>query len=235
MAKEHVLLCRSMKPARLLTIVALIPAVAMTAIAADEDSLTIQAGTSLEVELTSTLSSKTNQTGDLFTGKVIEPIIRQGEEIVPESSTVEGHVTFMKPPGRAKGKAEMRLVLDAIKTPDGHRYVIAAGLQDAKTPEGESVKSEGTVEGPGKDTKHGAIESGIGAAAGAGVGAIAAGGSGALYGAAIGAVVGVVHTLAKHHGNVELPPGTEMTFLIPRAVTATKSADAGPMIVPNAN
>jgi hypothetical protein len=224
-----------MKFARPLLIALLVAVVMAPIFAADEDSFTIQAGTSLEVELTSTLNSKTNQTGDLFTGKVTEPIISHGEEIVPESSTVEGHVTFMKPPGRVKGKAEMRLVLDTIKTPDGHRYVIAAGLQDAKTPEGETVKSEGTVEGPGKDTKHGAIESGIGAAAGAGVGAIAAGGSGALYGAAIGAVVGVVHTLVKHHGNVELPPGTDMSFLIPRAVTATKSADAGPMIVPNAN
>jgi hypothetical protein len=203
--------------------------------AGDDDSFIIQAGTSLEVELTSTLNSKTNQTGDLFTGKVTEPIIAHGEEIVPESSTVEGHVTFMKPPGRVKGKAEMRLVLDAIKTPDGHRYVIGAGLQDAKTPEGVTVKTEGTVEGPGKDTKHAAIESGIGAAAGAGVGAIAAGGEGALYGAAIGAVIGVVHTLAKHHPNLELPPGTDLTFLIPRAVTATKSGDAGAMVVPNAN
>jgi hypothetical protein len=201
----------------------------------DDDSFVIQANTSLEVELTSTLNSKTNQTGDLFTGKVTEPIISHGEEIVPETSIVEGHVTFMKPPGRVKGKAEMRLLLDAIKTPDGHRYLIGAGLQEAKTPDGETVKSEGTVEGPGKDMKRGAEEAGIAAAAGAGVGAIADGGQGALYGAAIGAVVGVVHMLAKHHGNVELPPGTDMTFLIPRQVTATTSGDAGPMIVPNAH
>jgi len=224
-----------MKPGLCLGIALLAAVLTPAAYASDDDSFTIQAGTSLEVELTSTLNSKTNQTGDLFTGKVTEPIIAHGEEIVPESSTVEGHVTFMKPPGRVKGKAEMRLVLDAIKTPEGRRYLIGAGLQDAKTPEGETVKSEGTVEGPGKDTKHAAIESGIGAAAGAGVGAIAAGGEGALYGAAIGAVVGVVHTLAKRHPNVELPPGTDLTFLIPRAVTATKSGDAGAMVVPNAN
>jgi hypothetical protein len=224
-----------MRLARSLPIALLVSGLAASLLVADDDSFTIQGGTSLEVELTSTLNSKTNQTGDLFTGKVTEPIIAHGEEIVPESSTVEGHVTFMKPPGRVKGKAEMRLVLDAIKTPDGHRFVIAAGLQDAKTPNGETVKNEGTVEGPGKNTKRGAEEAGIGAAAGAGVGAIAAGGSGALYGAAIGAVVGVVHTLAKHHGNVELPPGTDLTFLIPRPVTATKSGDAGPMIVPNAH
>jgi hypothetical protein len=225
-----------MKLGRSLSIALLVAACIGVALAQDDDdTFTIQAGTSLEVELTSTLNSKTNQTGDLFTGKVTEPVIFHGEEIVPESSTIAGHVTFMKPPGRVKGKAEMRLLLDSIKTPDGHHFAVGAALTDAKTPAGETVKSEGTVEGPGKDTKQGAKEAGIGAAAGAGVGAIAAGGHGALYGAAIGAVVGVVHTLAKHHGNVELTPGTDMTFLIPRAVGASKSGGSEPMIVPNAH
>lgn len=202
--------------------------------AAAADSFMIPAGTTLDVELTSTLSTKTNQSGDLFTGKVSEPIFYQSQEVVPEGSTVQGHLTFVQPPGRVKGKAEMRLVLDTIKTPDGQNYALTAALQGVNGADGVTVKgNEGTVQGPGKDTKHGAEEAGIGAGAGAAVGAIADGGSGALYGAAIGAVVGVVHTLAKHHGNAVLQPGTDMTFTIPRDVTATKAA-AGPMVVPNA-
>ena len=119
-------------------------------LAAAEGSITIPAGATLDVELTSTLNTKTNQTGDLFTGKVTDPVFYQGNEVVPESSTVEGHVTFLKPPGRAKGKAEMRLVLDTIKTPDGSRYSVAAPLQDAQGPVGVTVNgSERTVEGPG--------------------------------------------------------------------------------------
>lgn len=203
-------------------------------LAASVDTFTIPAGTTLDVELTSTLSTKTNQSGDLFTGKVTEPIFYQGEEVVPEGSSVQGHLTFVQPPGRAKGKAEMRLVLDAIKTPDGQNYALAAALQDVKGPAGVTVKgNEGTVQGPGKDAKHGAEEAGVAAGVGAGVGAIADGGSGALYGAAIGAIVGVAHTLAKHHGDAVLPPGTDMTFTVPRNVTATKAA-AGPMVIPDA-
>ena len=209
-------------------------AVAISPLTAGVDTFTIPAGTSLDVELTSTLNTKTNQTGDLFTGKVTEPVFYQGQEVVPEGSTVQGHLTLVQPPGRVKGKAELRLVLDTIKTPDGQNYSLAADLRDLQGPTGVSVKgNEGTVEGPGKDTKHGAEEAGIGAAAGAGVGAVADGGSGALYGAAIGAIAGVAHTLAKHHANAVLPPGTEMTFNVPRTVTATK-AGAGPMVVPNA-
>jgi hypothetical protein len=200
-----------------------------------DDGLTIPAGTSLEVELTSTVSTKTSNTGDLFNGKVTEPIIYQGEEVVPENSTIQGHVTFLKPPGRVKGKAEMRLVLDSIRTPDGQNYSVTAALQDAKTPDGVSVKGEGTVEGPGKSSKSGAKEAGIGAAAGAGVGAIAHGGTGALYGAAIGAVVGVVHTLAKHHGDVVLGPGTDLTFSIPRTITAPKTKGGTALVIPDAH
>jgi len=223
-------------PARIFSAMLLAPLGLLPVRAADTaDNPTIPAGTSLEVELTTTVSSKSNQTGDLFTGKVTEPVISHGEEVVPESSIVQGHITFLKPPGRAKGRAEMRLVLDSIKTPDGEKYAIAAALQDAKGPDGTTVKDEGTVVGPGKDTKKAAEESGIAAAAGAGVGAIAAGGSGALYGAAIGAVVGVVHTLAKHHGDVVLDPGTEVSFLIPRAVVASKSTTPDALVVPNAH
>lgn len=216
---------------------AVLPALVMLAspLAAGTSSFTIPAGTTFDVELTSTLSTKTNQTGDLFTGKVTEPIFYQGEEVVPEGSTVQGHLTFVQPPGRVKGKAEMRLVLDAIRTPDGQNYALAAELQDVKGPAGVTVKgNEGTVQGPGKDTKGGAVETGVAAGVGAGVGAITDGGSGALYGAAIGAIVGVAHTLAKHHGEAVLPPGTDMTFTVPRNVTATKAA-AGPMVVPDAH
>jgi hypothetical protein len=213
----------------------LVMATLVSPVAASTDTFTIPAGTTLDVELTSTLSTKTNQTGDLFTGKVSEPVFYQGDEVVPEGSTVQGHLTFVQPPGRVKGKAEMRLVLDTIKTPDGQNYSLAAELQDVQGPAGVTVKgNEGTVQGPGKDAKGGAIETGAAAGVGAGVGAIADGGSGALYGAAIGAIVGVAHTLAKHHGNAVLPPGTDMTFTVPRNVIATK-AGAGPMVVPDAH
>jgi hypothetical protein len=225
---------KSVKCALPMMALVLIAAVAPTLRAAD-DNLTIPGGTSLEVELTSTVSTKTSSTGDLFNGKVTEPIFYQGQEVVPENSTIQGHVTFLLPPGRVKGKAELRLVLDSIRTPDGQNYSVSAALQDAKTPNGVSVKDEGTVEGPGKSAKSAAKEAGIGAAAGAGVGAIAHGGEGALYGAAIGAVVGVVHTLAKHHGNVVLDPGTDMTFSIPRTITAPKTKGGTALIVPDAH
>lgn len=171
-------------------------------------------GTRVSVSLISTLSSSADRAGDTFTAKVLDPIFAKGVEVVPAGSTLRGHVTFVKPPGRVKGKAEMRLVADAIVLQDGHEYTLAGQLTDDA---GSSVKvngNEGTIEGKGKSKKQAAKEAGIGAAAGAGVGTMAGGGTGALYGAGIGALAGLIHTLAKHHKNVVLQPGTEMTFVL---------------------
>jgi hypothetical protein len=194
---------------------------------ASDDAITLPAGSELHVQLITTLSTKTNETGDLWTGKVVEPIFGKGGEIVPDGSTVDGHVTYVKSPGRVKDKGEMRLIVDSISTPDASKYNIVASLQDAQ---GAKVKDEeGTMQGPGKDKKGTAEEAGVGAAAGAGVGAIAHGGTGALYGMGIGAAAGLAHGLLKKHKEIILPQGCEMTFVISRDTTAKKVvAQPGP-------
>ena len=169
------------------------------------------------------LSSKDSNTGDPFSARVVEPVFGHGGEIVPEGSTLEGHVSFVKNPGRVKGAAEMRLVAESITTPAGVKYDISAGLKDAHGVDGAKVTGdEGTIQGPGKSTKEGAKDAGKGAAVGAGVGAITDGGTGALYGAAIGAVAGIARELIKKHKDVVLSQGTELTFVIARATTAKK-------------
>jgi type IV secretion system protein VirB10 len=187
---------------------------------ASEDTLTLPGGSELHVQLITTLSSKTNDTGDLWMGKVVEPIFGKGGEIVPEGSTVDGHIAYVKTPGRVKGKGEMRLIVDSISTPDTSKYNIVASLKEAQ---GTKVKDEeGTMQGPGKDEKGTAVETGVGAAAGAGVGAIAHGGTGALYGMGIGAMAALAHGLLKKGKDIVLPQGTEMTFVISRDTTAKK-------------
>ena len=185
--------------------------------AAEGDDIALPNGTELVVRLTSTVSNKGSEEGDPWLGKVAEPIFSGGQEVVPSDSKVHGHVTFVKPQGRATGKGEMRLVAETISVTDRGTFTIVALLKKADDNNGSKVKdAEGTVEGPGKSNTTLAKEAGVGAAAGAGVGAIAHGGSGALYGAAIGAVAGVVYGIAKKHQGVMLPPGTELTFTLDR-------------------
>jgi hypothetical protein len=174
----------------------------------------IPAGTRVNVQLISTLSSSADKAGDLFTAQVEDSVFAQGMEVIPSGSTLRGHVTFVKPPGRVKGKAEMRLVADSILLKDGNEYTFSGQLTDGTDSSVKVNGSEGTIEGKGKSAKQAAKESGIGAAIGAGGGAMAAGGTGALYGAGIGAVAGLIHTLAKHHKDVVLQPGTELVFVL---------------------
>jgi type IV secretion system protein VirB10 len=192
-----------------------------TASFAADDAITLPAGTELHVQLITSLSSKTNETGDMWSGKVVEPVFAKGREIVPQGSSVDGHITYVKGPGRVKGKGEMRLVVDSISTSDTSRYNIVASLKDAEN--ANVTDKEGTMQGPGRDKTRTEVETGVGAAAGAGIGAIAHGGTGALYGAGIGAMAGLMHSALKKGKDIVVPAGSEMTFVIPRDTTMQRA------------
>jgi hypothetical protein len=201
---------------------------------------TIPAGSLLHVRLNTTLTSKTSKAGDPFTGMVTQPIVVDGKEMIAAGSTVEGHVAFVKPSGRIKGVAQMRLVLDDIITPEDMKLALPAGLDDmnggpcAKTTGDE----EGTIKGCGKNKKDAAKDAAIGGAMGAGAGAMVGLGSeidceyygncggpglGASigYGAGIGAGTVLIYDLLKHEKHIILAQGTTMTFVINRSVDAS--------------
>jgi len=202
----------------------------LSAFAAEGETITIPAGTLLEVRLMTALSTKASQEGDPFSGRIVEPIFIGGEEVLPAGSTLEGRVTYVKDPGHVKGKAEMRLLAESITTPQDVKYTIVASLQDAQGAEGVTLKDkEGTVQGPSKSKKDAAKEAGIATGVGAGVGVLAAGGKGGLYGAGIGLLASAIHSVAKRGKDVVLPMGTELTFTIDRdtkAKRSVKSAEA---------
>lgn len=213
-----------MKKFQILLVTGLAAVLILPALASGADAeVTLPAGTVIETRLTTLLSSKTSENGDPFTASIVEPIFSGGQEVVPAGSTLEGHVTYVKEPGRVKGKAEMRLVADKIITPDDVEFSLTAGLESAEGAEGAKVSGEeGTIKGPGKSKKGTAVETGVGAGIGAGVGAIAGGGSGSLYGLGIGAAAGMIHGMSKKHKDLVLPQGTELTFVVSRSTTAKK-------------
>ncbi len=104
---------------------------------AADDAITLIAGRELHVQFITELSSKSNESGDMWTGKVVEPVFGHGGEIVPDGSTVDGHITFVNAPEQTKGKGKDKekgdflLIADSISTPDGTKYNIAANAQAA--------------------------------------------------------------------------------------------------------
>ncbi|MGH9455832.1 MAG: hypothetical protein ACRD2O_17885 [Terriglobia bacterium] len=211
----------------------------------------IPAGTTLRVQLDTTLTDKTNKTGDTFVGEVSEPITVNGKEVIPKYSEVDGHIAFLKPSGRIAGKAQMRLVLDKIVTADNLVFPLNGSLEDAqggvcaKTSNTGSTKAdeEGTITGCGKSKKKALEAMGIAGGVGAGVGAtIGMGnemecmyygycppshmGGDILHGAEIGAGTALVYMLFKHEKHIVLIQGSELTFLVNRTALADRNGGA---------
>jgi hypothetical protein len=199
------------------------------------------------MKLTTTLTSKTNKTGDPFTGQVTQPIVVDAKEVVPKFSQVVGHVAFVKPSKRIAGKAQMRLVIDKVVTPDEDKqFLLPSTLDDSNNaPCAHTKDDEGTLEGCGKSKKAALEGAGVAGAMGAGAGATvgmgheiecryygACGGSsmGADigYGAAIGAGTALIYSILKHEKQIILVQGTELTFIVNRTTDAKDLPPAPP-------
>jgi hypothetical protein len=152
----------------------------------------------LHVRLQTTLTSKTNKTGDKFTGYVEQPVTANGKTIVPVGSLVDGHVVMVKGSKRIKGVGQMRIVLDDITTENGDEFLINGSLEEAQgSPCAHTANdSEGTIKGCGKSAKD------------------------ALKGAAIGAGAALIYNVFKHEKALVLLQGTHLTFVVDRNVTS---------------
>ncbi len=227
----------------LTTLMAIALAVPGALAAPAADAPVIPSGSTLHVKLTTTITSKTNKAGDTFTGEVVQPVIANGQTIVPQGSQVTGHIAFLKPSGRIRGKAQMRVVLDSILTPDDQTIKLSSTLAGSHggVCGNTANDDEGTIVGCGKSKKDAAKDSAIGAAMGAGAGATVGmgheidcayfgncGGPGmgtdVLAGAGIGAGTALLYNLFKHEKQIILVEGTELTFIVSRTLDASNAS-----------
>jgi len=205
------------------------------------ENVVIAPGTILHVKLGTTITSKTNKPGDTFTGVVAQDVLSGSELLVPQGSMVSGHIAYVKRAGRIKAKAQMRIVLDSIITPEEQKIQLSSTLEDAKGGVCGNTASdeEGTIVGCGKSKKDAAKDAAIGAAIGAGAGASVGmgqeiecryygncGGPGMggdiLYGAGIGAGTALPYNLFKHQKEIILIQGTELTFVVNRTIETSR-------------
>jgi hypothetical protein len=158
--------------------------------------IVVPRGTAIEVVLDQPLSSKTSTQGQSFSATVVDPVIVDGQVVIPKHAHARGTVMSVKPAGRFKGASELGLALRHIEI-NGQRYEIAAS-----TPE---------LSKKGKGKRTGALVGG-GAGGGALIGGLAGGGKGALIGGLIGAGAGTGGAAFTGNRDVELPAETALTF-----------------------
>jgi hypothetical protein len=157
--------------------------------------VTIPAGTTLRLDLASSLGSDTSKVEDAVSAKVREAVVVDGQTVVPLGASLAGVVTDVADSGRVKGRARIAYRFNSMTVGD-EQYDIATAPTSHVAP---ATK--------GDDAK----KIGIGAGAGAALGAILGGGSGAAKGAAIGGAAGTGVVVATKGKEVRLGPGTNVT------------------------
>lgn len=179
---------------------------------ADEGA--IPAGTRLRVRLDTELSTRHNMEGDPVRATVVEPAFVGSQQVVPVNSTLAGRVARLKKPGRAHGRAEIRIVYDTLTLPNGRSYPVNATVVNVAGVRAHTDE-EGTIKGESSRKKDvGAVAAGAGV--GAAVGGMAAGGTGAAVGAGVGGLIMLGDRLTRRGKHATLPAGSEMVVEVAR-------------------
>ena len=173
--------------------------------------VTIPAGTQLTIRIDNPLDSERNQVGDTFRGSLSNPIVLDGETVIPSGAEVVGRVADVKSAGRFAGNSVLTLELTSLSV-NGRTYNIQTN-QWTRAGSGE-----------GKNT---ATKVGVGTAAGAILGGIIGGGKGAAIGAATGAGAGTGVAASKKGQQIQLPAEAVLNFQTINAVTVTQQSDNG--------
>lgn len=171
-------------------------------------TVTIPAGTNMEIRLIDTIDSETAETGQTFSATLDNPIYVNNKIAVPSNADVTVKAIDIKSAGKFKGRSEMILEVTRIAY-NGKAY---------------NVNSDRWQKYGASRGKNTAAKVGGGAALGAIIGGIAGGGKGAAIGAGVGAGAGTGVQAVTKGEQIELKPETLLNFTLEAPVTVTPSA-----------
>lgn len=197
------------------------------AVAASAAAAEIPSGAHLLLRMQNSITTRTAQEGDFVYLQTGSPISVDNTIVVPVGSHVQGVVTFVKRPGKVKGRAELAIRLETLTLPSGRQLKLQPRLASVESDangqyvadEENRVKQASSV---GKDVGQVAIYAGSGAVMGALINRVGTGG-GALRGAGIGggagAAVGLATALFTRGNEVELRQGSSLDVVFDKPVT----------------
>jgi hypothetical protein len=170
-------------------------------------TVTIAAGTVLQVRIGETISAAHYQVGDVFLATLDRPLVVEGFIIAERGSRLEGRVVEAQPAGRGSTTSRLGIELVKLSTSDGQRLQIRTQpyRKDAASSAGADVAKVGA-----------------GAALGAVIGAAAGGGKGAAIGAGAGAAAGGVGAAVTRGKTAEIPVESRISFRIEGPITITE-------------
>lgn len=165
--------------------------------------VTLPAGTTLRLDLKSSVASDTSKVEDTVRATLRAPVVIDGQTVLPVGTELVGTVTDVARSGRVKGRARVAYRFSTLRH-DSERYDIQTA----------TIAHEAAA-----TKKKDATKIAIGAGAGAAIGAILGGGGGAAKGAAIGGGAGTGAVLATRGDEVRRGPGADVTTRLTAPVT----------------
>ena len=191
----------------------------------DTDKLTIPSGTKFKTRLETPISSKLSEVGDTIIVTLLEPMAIDPQHVLPRGTEMTGKVTFVKRPGKVKGRAEVYALINELTTNYGsepiHVSIDAAddvaNDEKIRTDEEGKLKSNNNLGDDLEDATRGAS---LGSLATTPV-AIATDSVGAaIAGPAVGAIAGLLLSRGKE---VRLPVGTVFRMKFDKDLTVPVS------------
>ena len=181
------------------------PAVANTVTAPRPSyrDVTIPAGTTLPLSLTSSMASDTSAVEDTVSAELTRAITIDGFDVLPAGAEVNGRVTEVDGSGRVKGRARIAFRFTSLRTTE-KRYAVESSPLSHVAP---ATKGED------------AAKIGVGAGAGAIIGGILGGKDGTAKGAAVGGAAGTGVVLATKGQEMRLGPGADVSTQLTAPLT----------------
>jgi BON domain len=171
------------------------------------EQVTVPEGTVLAVQLTESLSSDRNETGDIFHARLASPIVVGNKVVIPAGAIVDGRIVNARNAGHFYGDSALAVKVTRL-------------AYNGKTYE---LRSSPYLKQGGSQTRRVAATLGTGAGVGAILGAIVGGGKGAVIGAAIGAGAGSGIQAMSKAAQVQLPAKSMLRFRLETPLTVIPS------------
>lgn len=165
--------------------------------------VTIPAGTRISVRAIDGIDSTKNHVGDRFQASLEEPLMVDGNVVVPKGADVYGRLAESKESGTFTGRSQLRLELTGIVV-NGQTVPVVTGEYELVGKSRGASTAKRTVGG---------------AALGSIIGALAGGGKGAAIGAGVGGGVGAGSEIITKGDQVKVPSETPLDFTLQQEVS----------------
>src|SRR5271165_6813256 len=165
-------------------------------------TVSLPAGTRFVIRMIDAVDSERDSVGKTFAASMDEPVLGDGQTVIPRGADVVVKLVDAKESGKLTGRTTLTLDLMSVK--------VNGRMVDVNT---ETVTKESSSRGARTAKAVGGT-----AALGTIIGAIAGGGKGAAIGAGSGAAVGTGAEILTKGQRVRIPSETRLTFALETAV-----------------